>query len=291
MNAWREILARVPEAEQLFLPFAIDVDDLSDYERLCALCSVIPLCREHVIAYKVIAAVGKMASIGTEAQLPSASFLWKNYNHSCGADAEEYENILSDEAEAPYNITVEKYNNNISVDLCDAMSESVRAYSDLVCKVKRGAQGSVVRARLTAERFTAPNRYIAEGVFNRLKKGEKCNNMDINCLYSQILCEIFSDKKCNNKGIMIDAGADVEYAQRLVEYMHRYNMRGRIFLGVNVNTDPDAICKVCLMGDEKGMITPVIFMSKNDSYIMNKQYMDQLARVYPSALVERVWID
>ena len=100
-----------------------------------------------------------------------------------------------------------------------------------------------------------------------------------------------SDKKSNNKGIMIDARNNSEYAYELVEYMHRYNMRGRIFVGADVNSDITMLVKICLESCEKGIITPVIFMSKNDNYIANKTYIDNLSTCYPSALVERVWTD
>ena len=146
-------------------------------------------------------------------------------------------------------------------------------------------------ARIFEERFAAPNRYIAEGVFNKIKKCEKYNITDINCLYSQLLCEIMSDKKSNNKGIMIDARNNLEYSRELIEYMHRYNMRGRIFVGADVNSDITMLVKICLESCEKGIITPVIFMSKNDNYMANKTYIDNLSTCYPSALVERVWTD
>lgn len=289
MNAWREILARVPHAEELFLPFAIDVNSFSDYERLCALCDVLPLCKAHAIANRVIGAVKNMLGGDEiyEASMPSAAAIWVAYNRLRGFD--EYSDFWENEQESCCKIGVEKYNNCAVFDLGEALCASATSYAELVGELKGKAQRAVICVRIFEERFSAPNRYIAEGVFNKLKKGEKCNNIDTNCLYSQLLCEIFSDKKSNNKGVMIDAGAGVEYVRDLVEYMHRYNMRGRIFVGINVNADLNTLLKTCQMSSEQGIITPVIFMSKNDNFLINKHYLDQLASIYPASLIERVW--
>lgn len=289
MNAWREILARVPHAEELFLPFAIDVDNFSDYERLCALCDVLPLCRSHTVAESVIEAVKNMLAGGELRELGalSASAVWVAYNRLRGFG--EYSDFLKNEQEFCCKICVEKYNDSVVFELGEALCASATSYAELVGELKGEAQRAVICVRIFEERFSAPNRYIAEGVFNKLKKGEKCNNIDINCLYSQLLCEILSDKKYNNNGIMIDVKSNVEYARELVEYMHRYNMRGRIFVGINVNADLNTLLQTCQMSSERGIITPVIFMSKNDNFLINKHCIDQLASIYPASLIERVW--
>ena len=88
---------------------------------------------------------------------------------------------------------------------------------------------------------------------------------------------------------MIEVESDAEYARELVEYMHRHNMRGRIFVGINVNADLNTLLKTCQMSSERGIITPVIFMSKNNNFLINKHCLDQLASIYPASLIERVW--
>ena len=90
---------------------------------------------------------------------------------------------------------------------------------------------------------------------------------------------------------MIDTRNNPEYAYELIEYMHRYNMHGRIFIGADVNASAATLIKICVKSGEKGIITPVIFMSKNDNYIVNKTYIDNLGSLYPSSLIERVWTD
>lgn len=291
MNAWREILARVPEAEEIFLPFGIDVNKLSDYERLSALCVVISLCRGHALEKELEIALENMLSghnFDDFSEL-SAADIWCEYNRLHGF--EKYEKRICDSENICPKISVEKYNNNTVLELTKKLIDACLSYSELVERVRRASGESIVCARMHKERFTAPNRYIAEGVFNKIKKHEKYNNIDINCLYSQLLCEIMSDKKSNNKGIMINARNNLEYSRELIEYMHRYNMRGRIFVGADVNSDITMLVKICLESCEKGIITPVIFMSKNDNHIMNKSYIDRLAAIYPYSLIERVWMD
>ena len=289
MNAWREILARVPEAEEIFLPFGIDVNKFSDYERLSALCGVISLCRGHAVDAELSRALGNMMpghNFDDFSEL-SAADIWCEYNQLHGF--EKYEKRTCDSENICPKISVEKYNNNTVLELTEKLIDACLSYSELVERVRRASGESIVCARMHKERFAAPNRYIAEGVFNKIKKHEKYNNIDINCLYSQILCEIMSDKKSNNKGIMIDARNNLEYSRELIEYMHRYNMRGRIFVGADVNSDITMLVKICLESCEKGIITPVIFMSKNDNFLINKHCLDQLASIYPASLIERVW--
>ena len=291
MNAWREILARVPEAKEIFLPFGIDVNKFSDYERLSALCGVISLCRGHAVEAELTRALGNMLpghNFDDFSEL-SAADIWCEYNQLHGF--EKYEKRICDSENICPKISVEKYNNNTVLELTEKLIDACLSYSELVERVRRASGESIVCARMHKERFTAPNRYIAEGVFNKIKKHEKYNNIDINCLYSQLICEIMSDKKSNNKGIMIDARNNLEYSRELIEYMHRYNMRGRIFVGADVNSDITMLVKICLESREKGIITPVIFMSKNDNHIMNKSYIDRLAAIYPYSLIERVWMD
>ena len=291
MNAWREILARVPGAEEIFLPFGIDVNKLSDYERLSAFCGVISLCRGHEVEKGFMSALGNMLPEKDFCKFEelSAADVWQEYNRLHGFEIYG-ESTLERENICP-ELSVEKYNNNAVFELSGKLICEARNYFELAEIVKNKATDSVVCARIFEERFVAPNRYIAEGVFNKVKKDEKYNKTDINCLYSQLICEIMSDKKSNNKGIMIDARNNLEYSRELIEYMHRYNMRGRIFVGADVNSDITMLVKICLESCEKGIITPVIFMSKNDNYIVNKTYIDNLSTCYPSALVERVWTD
>ena len=291
MNAWREILVRVPETEEIFLPFGIDVNKFSDYERLSVLCGIISLCRGHAVEGELTRAIENMLpghNFDDFSEL-SAADIWRDYNQLHGF--EKYEKRTCEPENICPEISVEKYNNNTVIELTEKLIDPCLSYSELVECIRRASGESIVCARMYKERFTAPNRYIAEGVFNKIKKHEKYNNIDINCLYSQLLCEIMSDKKSNNKGIMINSESDVEYARELVEYMHRYNMRGRIFVGADVNSDITMLVKICLESCEKGIITPVIFMWKNDNYMANKTYIDNLSTCYPSALVERVWTD
>lgn len=291
MNAWREILVRVPETEEIFLPFGIDVNKFSDYERLSLLCGIVSLCRGHEVAGELTRALGNMLpghNFDDFSEL-SAADIWCEYNQLHGFEIYG-ENTLERENICP-KISVEKYNNSTVIELTEKLIDACLNYSELVERVRRASGESIVCARMHKERFTAPNRYIAEGVFNKIKKHEKYNNIDINCLYSQLLCEIMSDKKSNNKGIMINSESDAEYARELVEYMHRYNMRGRIFIGINVNSNPYTLLNICQKSSEDGIITPVIFMSKNDNYLVNKNYIDKLSSLYPSSLIERVWTD
>lgn len=291
MNAWREILVRVPEIQGLFLPFGIDVNKFSDYERLSLLCGIVSLCRGHEVEVELTRALENMLpghNFDDFSEL-SAADIWCEYNQLHGF--EKYEKRVCDFENICPQISVEKYNNSTVIELTEKLIDGCLSYSELVERIRRASGESIVCARMHKERFTAPNRYIAEGVFNKIKKHEKYNNIEINCLYSQLLCEIMSDKKSNNKGIMINAESDAEYARELVEYMHRYNMRGRIFIGINVNSNPYTLLNICQKSSEDGIITPVIFMSKNDNYIMNKSYIDQLAAIYPYSLIERVWMD
>lgn len=291
MNVWREILVRVPEIQGLFLPFGIDVNKFSDYERLSLLCGIVSLCRGHAVEGELTRALENMLpghNFDDFSEL-SAADVWCEYNQLHGF--EKYEKHVCDFENICPKISVEKYNNNTVIELTKKLIDACLSYSDLVERIRHASGESIVCARMHKERFTAPNRYIAEGVFNKIKKHEKYNNIDINCLYSQILCEIMSDKKSNNKGIMINSESDAEYARELVEYMHRYNMRGRIFIGINVNSNPYTLLNICQKSSEYGIITPVIFMSKNDNHIVNKSYIDQLAAIYPYSLIERVWMD
>lgn len=291
MNAWREILVRVPEIQGLFLPFGIDVNKFSDYERLSALCGIISLCRGHAVEGELTRALENMLpghNFDDFSEL-SAADIWREYNQLHGF--EKYEKRTCEPENICPKISVEKYNNNTVIELTEKLIDACLSYSELVECIRRASGESIVCARMHKERFTAPNRYIAEGVFNKIKKHEKYNNIDINCLYSQLLCEIMSDKKSNNKGIMIDARNNLEYSRELIEYMHRYNMRGRIFIGINVNSNLYTLLNICQKSTANGIITPVIFMSKNDNYMANKTYIDNLSTCYPSALVERVWTD
>ena len=291
MNAWREILVRVPETEEIFLPFGIDVNKFSDYERLSLLCGIVSLCRGHAVEGELTRALGNMLpghNFDDFSEL-SAADIWCEYNQLHGF--EKYEKRTCDSENICPKICVEKYNDSTVIELTEKLIDACLSYSELVERIRRESRGSIVCARMHKERFTAPNRYIAEGVFNKIKKHEKYNNIDINCLYSQLLCEIMSDKKSNNKGIMINSERDAEYARELVEYMHRYNMRGRIFIGINVNSNPYTLLNICQKSSEDGIITPVIFMSKNDNYLINKNYIDKLSSLYPSSLIERVWTD
>lgn len=291
MNAWREILVRVPEIQGLFLPFCIDVNKFSDYERLSVLCGIISLCRGHAVEGELTRALENMLpghNFDDFSEL-SAADIWREYNQLHGF--EKYEKRVCDSENICPKISVEKYNNNTVIELTEKLIDACLSYSELVECIRRASGESIVCARMHKERFTAPNRYIAEGVFNKIKKHEKYNNIDINCLYSQLLCEIMSDKKSNNKGIMIDARNNLEYSRELIEYMHRYNMRGRIFIGINVNSNLYTLLNICQKSSEDGIITPVIFMSKNDNYLINKNYIDKLSSLYPSSLIERVWID
>lgn len=291
MNAWREILVRVPETEEIFLPFGIDVNKFSDYERLSLLCGIVSLCRGHAFEGELTRALGNMLpghNFDDFSELAAAD-IWREYNQLHGF--EKYEKRICDSENICPKISVEKYNDSTVIELTKKLIDACLSYSELVERIRRASGESIVCARMYKERFAAPNRYIAEGVFNKIKKREKYNNIDINCLYSQLLCEIMSDKKSNNKGIMINSESDVEYARELVEYMHRYNMRGRIFIGTNVDSNPYTLLNICQKSSEDGIITPVIFMSKNDNYLINKNYIDKLSSLYPSSLIERVWID
>ena len=210
MNAWREILVRVPEAEEIFLPFGIDVNKFSDYERLSALCGILSLCRGHALEKELEIALENMLpnyDFDAFSELSSAD-IWQEYNRVYGFEIYG-ENTLERENICP-ELSVEKYNNNAVFELSEKLICEARNYFELAEIVKTKATDFVVYARIFEERFAAPNRYIAEGVFNKVKKDEKYNKTDINCLYSQLICEIISDKKSNNKGIIIDARNNLE---------------------------------------------------------------------------------
>ena len=111
VNAWREILARVPGAEEIFLPFGIDVNKLSDYERLSAFCGVISLCRGHEVEKGFMSALGNMLPEKDFCKFEelSAADVWQEYNRLHGFEIYG-ESTLERENICP-ELSVEKYNN------------------------------------------------------------------------------------------------------------------------------------------------------------------------------------
>lgn len=286
MNIWRAIVARVARVEEIFLPFGIDGSALSDFEKLSVFCDLVPMCRGLTVCEEALNAAHELSDVSADGEEKSASELWMRYNELCGCEPYEKADVKYETCQ-PY--CVEKYNFQGGVELTRKTCAGKGGYAELVRRTKQSLRGGYITVRMGKEKFSPPNRYIAEGVYNKLKKDEKCNNNEINCLFSQLLCEILCDKKCNIKGILLDVRYSPEYALEFIGYLHRHNMRGRIFVGVGTSAPVELIANICARSTADALITPIIFMRKNDNAIENKRFLDALAGVYPIGLADRVW--
>ena len=261
----------------------------SEYEMFREILRIYPLLERHELSGVLRKEICRLLGCdGGDVSLDAdnAADMWKKYNIL--EQGGEYtgginQGLLLKNNVEKYNLKIENVvfaNDSMALDL--DFEENVH---ELALKLEK--KDAVLGIDLCADEFTKPNPYLARQIY---ENAEKYNKYQIQSLYCQVICEIYSDKKHNSIPLFIKANGHICAAKELLEYMHRHNMTPRTFVGIDARTDVSDVLKTCGFSGGDILITPCIIMSKNNINIGYDEYIKDLSYRYPIGMTSILYM-
>jgi hypothetical protein len=183
----------------------------------------------------------------------------------------------------PINTAENLYKNRIEYDLelCDEkeyiLSGESRYYDFAKIKersfddfVKNIEKSNDYRFFIEAEatEFERPDRYHASEYYDRYIHGEKYN---ISVIILQSVFEMIYKKRRVIIHLKIDGRAELDWANKLLEYMSMRNISEKIFVRVGENITPEDVKRLCMKYENA---VPVMVEK-------SREYICEFAKIYP----------
>lgn len=215
----------------------------------------------------------------------TADALWQKYN--ARYYGEEYENSVEKRNHifSGYKkINCVEKNNNIcdiadTADMLNGLPDSFEKIRDIIEK----SNVTEIKSKLYGNDFDRPDRYAADLAVKKIFNGEKCNIIEKNILFSQIICELAYKIKSGFLQLYLYPCDGLRSSAELVKYLVSRRLRVRIYLCVEADADEREIKAVCLDSGNRCFVTPMLLpcdeRKKND-------FCNRLSPIYPIGLLE-----
>lgn len=245
----------------------------SDFERLRELLRIAHLLRGHSALIKLTEMLEKRYSM----HLSENELIEEN---ACALWQGRVSALTSREREK----SDEKYNNLSNAIKLSELSKNGLDYRNFIADVKSRVcnENAVVLVRLSSQRFSEPNPYLAGRIY------DNCQKIQDDILCCQIICEILSDKSCQKAQIYLSGENKLSSYSRFISFLKKHNMKGRLHIEISADDDARDVLDVCRLSEEKCFVTPFVDVTKNANKETVEKIKESLSAIYPIGMLELI---